>query len=173
MKKEQVAEVVEQIGEAITDIENPPNFSPSGSSTAKLAGSFLESIDDNFRIPTKKQRQNLLVQFARRGYVIYGRAFDIVKLSENVDLDDENSISQNFDSITIYEIKSTKKQSVGEDFNGYFFSISTAELLVAQSLKERFKFVFVNMNTKTYKEMELRDIYSKAKNIYPTWSVMF
>lgn len=173
MKKKELKEATEQIEESIVELEAPPERAVSGSSTAKRAGKFLESLNKGFKIPTPKQRQNLLIQFARRGYVIYGRAFDIVKIDESVNLSDEKSIEQNFDRITIYEIKSTKKLNVGADFERYFFSISTAELLVAQSLKERFKFVFVNINTGTYKEMTLRQIYGKAKNIYPTWSIMF
>jgi hypothetical protein len=39
-----------------------------------------------FIVPSAKQKQNLLVAFAKEGKVVYGKAFDIVKLSSGVDL---------------------------------------------------------------------------------------
>ena len=72
----------------------------------------------------------------------------------------------------MWEIKSTKKE-VGEDFSGYFFSLSTAELLVAQSLGEQYRFLFINTTTGTMLDLSLQEVYSKARAIYPTWSVQF
>ena len=74
--------------------------------------------------------------------------------------------------VTIFEIKSTKKK-LQSNFAGYFFALTAAEVLVAQSLKKQFKFVFVNTTTREYLEMDLADIFTRAKGIYPTWSVSF
>ena len=60
----------------------------SGQKTAKAAAAILVAKNAGFIIPTGRQRQNLLVAFAKRGKVVYGKAFDVVKLSGAVDLDD-------------------------------------------------------------------------------------
>jgi hypothetical protein len=60
-----------------------------------------------------------------------------------------------------------------KDFSGYFFDLTTAELLVAQSLKNYFKFAFVNTVTKEYMEMTLNQVFAKSKGIYPKWAIRF
>ncbi len=114
----------------------------------------------------------MLVEFAKTGAVIYGRAFDIVKLRADIDLDDPGSVEKNLKNIVLCEVKSTKK-AADEEFRGHFFSISTAELLVAQSLGESFKFVFVSTANDTYREFGLKDVFERIKKVYPTWSVQF
>jgi hypothetical protein len=53
----------------------------TGQKTAKKAAAILVSKNLGFIIPTARQKLNLLVAFAKKGKVVYGRAFDIVKLS--------------------------------------------------------------------------------------------
>lgn len=65
--------------------------------------------------------------------------------------------------ITIYEIKSTNKKDIKANFEKYFFGLSTAELLVAQNLREYFKFIFVNTNTKETMELTLKQVFEKQK----------
>ena len=146
--------------------------SRSGQGTAKLAIKILTDSDNNFVVPTADQRRTLLVEFAKTGAVIYGKAFDIVKLAAQVDLNDAKDVSQNLHNITLYEIKSTNRK-VDAEFRGYFFSMSTAELLVAQSLGDRYKFIFVDTVTRNSKEMSLPQIFARARSIYPTWSIRF
>jgi hypothetical protein len=112
------------------------------------------------------------VAFAKKGMVVYGKAFDIVRLSGKVNLDDLVDVDRNLDKITIFEIKSTKKR-LKSDFAKYFFALTAAEVLVAQSLKKNFKFVFVNTATEDFLELNLVEIFAKAKGIYPTWSISF
>ena len=147
-------------------------ISDSGSSTAKRAAAMLEERNEGFIVPTARQRQNMLVAFAKKGKVVYGKAFDIVRLSAHVNLDDLGDVENNLDRILVFEIKSTRKD-LPPDFSGYFFGLSAAEVLVAQSLKDHFKFIFVNVNTGWHIEMGLGDIFARAKGIYPTWSIMF
>lgn len=132
----------------------------------------LEARNEGFLVPTAQQRQNLLVAFAKRGKVVYGKAFDIVRLSDKVNLDDLADVEANLKEILVFEIKSTRKD-LPADFSGYFFGLSAAEVLVAQSLREHFKFIFVNVTTGSNIEMGLTDIFARAKGIYPTWSIMF
>ncbi len=145
----------------------------NGQATAKQAAQILLNEDKCFRVPSPKAKKNLLVAFASINKVLYGRAFDIVRIDKEIDLDDSRAVEDNVEHITLYEIKSTKKANLSKDFSGYFFGLTTAELLVAQSLGEKYKFLVVNTATKDYLELTLNELFAKAKAIYPTWSVVF
>lgn len=146
--------------------------SQSGQKTAKKAAAILVAKNEGFIVPSAKQKQNLLVAFAKKGKVVYGKAFDIVKLAGSVDLDDLAEVEKNLHKVTIFEIKSSKKK-LRADFSSYFFALTAAEVLVAQSLKKQFRFVLVNTTTGEHLEMDLKDIFARAKGIYPTWSISF
>jgi hypothetical protein len=113
-----------------------------------------------------------LVEFARVGRVIYGQAFDMIKLASAVDLDDAASVRTHLGSISLYEVKSTNR-SLPASFEGFFFSLSTAELLTAQSLGNRYRFAFVNVVTGEHLELALSELFGRARSIYPSWSIRF
>ena len=144
----------------------------SGHSTAKKAAALLVAKGTGFIVPTGKQRQDLLVAFARKGNVVYGKAFDVVKIAGAVDLNNPDDIERQLACITVFEIKSSRKQ-LRAGFGGFFFSLTGAEVLVAQSLKKQFKFVLVNTITGEHLELGLADIFARAKGIYPSWSICF
>ena len=140
--------------------------------TAKRAIKALVEAGDGFVEVGPPERRALAIAFATAGKIVYGRAFDIARLSQTgVDLKDPESIAAHMSDITLYEVKSTNRKAIEDGFEGYFFSLSTAELLVAQSLGDRFKFMFVNVETGARKEMSLHDIYRQARAIYPVWSI--
>lgn len=141
--------------------------------TAKKASELLLSLNKGFCVLNKIQRRNILVAYAELGFVLYGKAFDLVRCDIGVNYNDINEIRKNLTKLVIYEIKSTNKTAVKPDFSGYFFSISTAELLTAQNLGERYRFAFVNTVSGTYIDLSLKDIFAKARGIYPAWSVQF
>lgn len=60
----------------------------SGQKTARKAAGILVDKNLGFVVPTASQKLNLLIAFARKNKVIYGKAFDIVKLSEPIRLGD-------------------------------------------------------------------------------------
>jgi len=153
--------------------DEPESVKPSGQQTAKAAAAHLLGLDQGFRVPTAKEREAILVAFVLEGYVVYGKAFDIVKTARAFNLDDSAEVRRNIDAITLYETKSTNKEGVTPSFDRYFFSLSTAELLVAQNLGARYRFAFVNVRTKSHAELTLREVFAKAKGIYPTWSIQF
>ena len=144
----------------------------SRNQTAKKAAKILLQSGSGFVVPTAKQKRLLLVEFARKNLVVYGKAFDVVKHSGRLDLDDADEIARNLDKIVLCEVKSSNRK-LPEDFKGYFFALTTAELLVAQNLKHRYKFVFVNTVTNAYIELTLQELFGRARGIYPTWSIMF
>jgi hypothetical protein len=82
----------------------------SGQRTARAAAAILVGKGTGFIVPTAKQRQNVLVAFAKKGKVVYGKAFDVVKLSEPIDLDDLTDIESNLEKITVFEIKSSRRK---------------------------------------------------------------
>ena len=141
--------------------------------TARLAEEILIGSNPLFKAPNASERNNLAMAFAKRNKVIYGRAFDIVKCPNNIDLTSLQDTVSNWRNITLCEIKSTSRKNVDDEFKGFFFSISTAELLVAQSLGKQYQFVFVNTLNRNYREFTLQDVYRNSKRIYPTWSVSF
>lgn len=127
-------------------------------STAKIAAEYLVSLGQGFIVPTATQRKLMLVAFAEKGFTLYGKAFDMFRVRPGLILNSLNNIDDfrnSLHQIMIYEIKSTNKKAVKENFDGYFFSISTAELLTAQSLGDRYKFAFVNTVTKKHLELSL------------------
>lgn len=156
---------------AKTKIEPGIGGFQSGQKTAKKAAAILVSKNVGFIVPTARQKLNLLIAFAKKNKVVYGKAFDIVKLSGPVMLEDLANLEENLHKVTIFEIKSTKK-NLRPDFGSFFFALTGAEVLVAQSLKKQFKFALVNTSTGEHIEMDLGEIFARAKGIYPTWSIL-
>jgi hypothetical protein len=123
-----------------------------------------------------KQRGKVAQAFAAQNKVVYGQAFDLVRIAAgaDVDLNDLDAVMASVarKEIVLVEVKASRisRSSTGH-FGGHFFSISTAELLVAQRLGDLYRFAFVNTETEEGYEVSLQQIYSRAKAIYPTWSI--
>ncbi len=144
----------------------------SGSATAGKAAKLLVGKSLGYLVPTARQKKNLVIAFAKKDMIIYGKAFDVLRLSEPIDLDSLAEVEENLDKILVCEIKSTKKD-VAADFRGHFFGLTAAEVLVAQSLKAQFRFIFVNTVSGVFMELQLSEIFARARGIYPTWSISF
>lgn len=67
----------------------------------------------------------------------------------------------------------SNRSGIGPDFRGYFFALTTAELLVSQSLGKQFGFAFVNTVTGDHMELTLQQLFARSRGIYPTWSIKF
>lgn len=142
--------------------------------TAKKAVELLRTR--GFIAPSPAQKRNLLVAFAKKNRVVYGKAFDVIKVTEDkvVNLDDPDELEQHLDKIVLYEIKATNRSNIGIEFQNYFFALTTAELLVAQNLREQYRFIFVNtLDIGEPIVLSLKGVFEKAKAIYPTWSISF
>jgi len=126
----------------------------SGSATAKKAAQLLVEKQLGYVVPTASQKRNLVVACAKKDLIVYGKAFDVLRLTGQVNLNSIEEIEAKFSQIVICEIKSTK-QSFADDFRGYFFGLTAAEVLVAQSLKDQFRFLFVNTVTGSFLELKL------------------
>ena len=141
--------------------------------TAKKALKILLAKKRGFQILNPIEKKNLAISFLQKNMVIYGNAYDLVRCTKKINFLDEKDVEKNLDEITVYEIKSTNRRDMKKDFSGYFFDLTTAELLVAQNLKKRYKFAFVNTITKQYQELSLNEVFAKSKGIYPKWAIRF
>ena len=159
--------------EGFEDGEKKIKLGGTTQAAAKRAAEYLLSLDQGFHVPSKTERKNILVAFAERGLALHSKAFDIVKSDVTLDYKVLTEVRKNLRFLVIYEIKSTSNKNVKEDFGRHFFSISPAEMLTAQNLRERYRFVFVNTLTNTVLDLSLKEIYEKAKGIYPSWSIQF
>ncbi len=145
----------------------------SGNQTANKALEILLKKNKGFKILNPNEKTNLAVAFVKKNMVVYGKAYDIIKCKKKIDFSNEKEISDNLDSIIVYEVKSSNREKLKSDLSGYFFDLTTAELLVAQSLKKHFKFAFVNIITDQYQEFTLNEVFAKSKGIYPKWAIRF
>lgn len=59
------------------------------------------------------------------------------------------------------------------DLSGYFFNITSAELLIAQTLKDQYRFAFLNTVRGDWQELSLSEVMSRAKAIYPAFHIRF
>jgi hypothetical protein len=144
----------------------------SGSATAKKAARQLVEKNPAYVVPTADQKRNLVVACAKSDFIVYGKAFDVLRLTGTVNLDSPEDVEAKLSQILFCEIKSTR-QDFPDDFRGYFFALTAAEVLVAQSLKERFRFLFVNTISGAMLELPLNEVFARARGIYPTWSISF
>ncbi len=150
-----------------------PSRAGSEKQTAKKAIELLCSLDPSFRSPSKHERAAIAAAFAMRQRVVYGAAFDLVKSPREVNWIDPVSIADLLDEIVLYEVNSTNKHKTREDFSGYFFDLTTAELLVAQSLGSQYRVAFVSIFTSTWIDLSLSEVFANARKIYPKLAVLF
>ena len=151
----------------------PPAPGSAGQRTAQRAVDILLAHDPRYHCPTRVERLELLVGYAKRGKTLYGAAFDVIRMDQPVDLTNSDQIAAAIEAITICEIKSTNRTAINEDLKGYFFNITAAELLTAQSVGALYRFVFVNTLTGAHEEMALNEVFGRARGMYPAWHIRF
>ena len=117
---------------ALVDAPKEPALRTGTQQTARRAIEVLVSKGLGFHEPKKRERDALLIAFASCGKAIHGAAFDIVRLTTYIDLTDQHAICANMDKLELFEVKSTNRPGLEDDFRGYFFNLTTAELLVAR-----------------------------------------
>ncbi len=156
-----------------TDILAEADPKTVGHRTAARAVDILLAHDTRYHCPSKAERKALLVGYAMCGKTLYGAAFDIVRIDRPIDLSDPDAIAAAIEAITLCEIKSTNQATIGADLRNYFFNITAAELLTAQSVGERYRFLFVNTRTGEHQEKALREVFGQARAMYPAWHIRF
>ena len=149
----------------------PPAF--CGHRAARAAVDMLVATDQRYCWPSRAERDALLVGFAKCRMTLSGSAFDAVRCDTPIDLGDPDAIATNLDAITICEVKSSNRPGLKQGRIGYFFNITAAELLTAQSLGDRYRFLFLNIVTGEHTEMALGEVFGRARGLYPAWHVRF
>lgn len=149
----------------------PPGRTARQLETERSAKQTLCDSDTRYRVPTPAERRALLIGFAMCGKALAGSAFDAVRLDTDVDLTDPEAIAQKSAAIVLIEVKSTNRSAIGQDLAGYFFNITSAELLVAQALGSQYRFAFVNTITGHCQELALSEVMARAKAIYPAFHI--
>ena len=139
--------------------------------TERSAKDILCKADCRYRIPTASQKKALLIGFAICGKALAGSAYDAVRLEHEIDLDDPEAIARDNAGIVLIEIKSTSQEAIGQDLKGYFFNITSAELLVAQSMKDQYRFLFLNLARGDWQELSINEVLSRSKGMYPAYHI--
>jgi len=131
-------------------------------------------MNHGFFQPTRKQKRQLLIAFAEIGKPLYGKTYDLLKSKKNSVYDDETVFdSSSIDDLIFYELKSTSNKRVGKEFEKHFFGLSAAEVLLSQTLGDKYRFILYNILTDDMMELTRQELFAKAKKIYPTWSIEF
>jgi hypothetical protein len=171
--------------EEIDELDTPPVGSvvaqedvETGHQGAESAKKWLAETRAHlgYRLLTNpKDRVRIAQAFAAINKVVYGKAFDLIRVTEGPEIDfaslDAVSTAAKDGRVVLIEVKSTSKAR-GPHFRQHFFSLSTAELLVAQSLGPKlYRFAFVNRHTDECYEVSLEQVYARSRAIYPVWSV--
>ena len=61
-----------------------------------------------FKELTSKEKNTLLVAYARKKKVVHKRAFDLIRISAKIDFSSEASIMENIENITFIEVKAQR-----------------------------------------------------------------
>ncbi len=88
--------------------------------------------EDGYVELTSTEKKVLVIAYARKNKVIHKKAFDLIKISSNIDFSSEESVMGNIDNITFLEIKSTQS-SRDENFSGQFFGLTMREMIMGQT----------------------------------------
>ena len=115
-----------------------------------------------FKELTAKEKNTLFVAYARKNKVVHKRAFDLIRISAKIDFSSEVSIMENIENITFVEVKSTK-MSKDVNFSGQFFGLTMREMIMGQTYKNNYQFIFVDIINGNTLEMDLKKLYSRMK----------
>ena len=150
--------------------DTPPRSS-AAFRTERSGKRLLCEIDPCCRLLTPAERRAVLIAFAMHGKALAGAAYDAVRLQREIDLADPHDIAANIDALTLIELKTTNRETVGADLAGYFFNITSAELLTAQSLKSQYRFIFLNTVRGDWQELGIDEVLARARAIYPAYHI--
>ena len=125
--------------------------------------------------PTPQQRRNLVAAYERAGKNVRPKGFDLIKESDVETINNLDQLAEVVESITLFELKTAgrkRKSPVKENWSGLGFTLTGAEKHNAEVLKDKFRFIFLNLKNGALHECKLDDFFSSgAANTYPTWSV--
>ena len=126
---------------------------------------FLEK--NGYIRPSSAQRKKIKEFFEKQGKQIEESGFDVISQNEVCLIGKK--------TITLYEVKTTGKKRgefIGDNFKGLGFTLSEKEKNNAEILKNKYKFIFVNLHKEKFKVYKFNDFFNtRISNIYKTWSI--
>lgn len=124
--------------------------------TEKEGIDYLLSVNKHFVFPDKNGRKKIIeILGFPKGK---SRTFDLIYLNDAV-IDQNKVIIDNLDSITLIELKTTKKK-LPNNPSGFFFGATESEFELARKLGDKYKFCFVCIHpeAKSYKLLSLKEL---------------
>jgi hypothetical protein len=76
-----------------------PAILKTGNTTAAKAARLLVSKNLGYVIPTARQKRNLVIAFAKKDMIVYGKAFDVLHLKASIELDSLIEVESRLDDI--------------------------------------------------------------------------
>jgi hypothetical protein len=107
--------------------------------TEKAAIDYVVASDRRFWVPAPSSRKHILTKMNLNPS--YARAFDLVLTEDGVGADSQLAV-QDIDSVTLVELKTTRKY-LPESPRGFFFGATQNEFDLAAALGDRYRFCFV------------------------------
>jgi len=140
-------------------------------SSAAGESELLDEIASMIPRPKGKTLKVILKALANKGINIKGTSFDAIIVPDGIDVDFSNveSLQASIGELIFVEIKTTKKESVKDDFSGYFFALSEGEIAASEALEERYQVILYNYVQKKYLKTTVADILSRSKS--RTWQL--
>jgi hypothetical protein len=170
---------------SLEEVNDTPDTLEISGSKVTAENIIFASFPDAYK-PTARERKRLLIAFAHKNKVVYGQGYDLIKIPGSTReqikkiLSEHSKIMSHIEEIFLIEVKSAararKRRSSNsklDDFSGHFFGLTTAELLVAQNNEEKFRFMFVNLESKSILTLTLQEFFNRIRKIYPQWSISF
>ncbi len=115
-----------------------------------------------FKELTAEEKNTLLVAYARKKKVVHKKTFDLIRIPNKIDFSSESSIMKNIENITFIEVKATKNAKDAK-FSGQFFGLTMREMIMGQTYKNKYRFIFVDVTSENTLEMDLKKLYSRMK----------
>lgn len=133
----------------------------SNNITEKEAINYLLSKDERFINPTKESRK--IIMELLNIETKYSRAFDLIIVEGHTNKE-ENIILDNTKTITLIELKTTKKRLPNLP-KGFFFGATEREFQLAEILGEGYQFCFISLHQDSigFKLMSLDELNGKIK----------
>jgi len=120
---------------------------------------------------SKEERKDIINTFSKQDIIIKPRGFDCVKTTALNEFKKDSNVS----NLVLYELKTAgkeRKKDVSDKFKGLGFTLTSSEKHNADILKDKYKFIFLNLKNNNLLVCNLEDFFDeKISRIYSTWSI--
>lgn len=93
--------------------------------------------------PTPLERRTIKECFKKINITIYGNGYDLID-TKTKDYLNSGILDKHINDILLYELKTTWRKQIPEDFKGFGFGVTFNELKNYLQLGDKFKLIFLN-----------------------------